>query len=101
MKEQTPVRLSVENELIDILREYKSMRASIRGHWQLEGILNHSEENIDDLIQKLGLCYGDYAPFQLFIHPSDNYQTEYIAKYIHLMQSKCTDPEEHECLDES
>jgi len=100
MKERDPIRLSVENELIDILREYKSMRASIRGHWQLEGILNHSEENIDDLIHKLGLCWGDYAPFKLFIHPSDDYTTENIAKYIPLMQSKCTDPEEHECLDE-
>ena len=99
MQEQDPMRLHIEHNLIDILREYKSMRASIKGHWQLEGILTHSEENIDDLLQKLGLCFGEYAPFKLFIHPSDDYTTENIAKYILAMQEKCDQPEDHECID--
>ena len=99
MQEQEPIRLVIEHHLIDILREYKSMKASIKGHWQLEGILNHSDENIDDLLQKLGLCYGDYAPFKLFIHPSDEYTTENIAKYVVTMQDKCNHPEDHECSD--
>ena len=99
MQEQEPMRLHIEHYLIDILREYKSMRASIKGHWQLEGILTHSEENIDDLLQKIGLCYGDYAPFKLFIHPSNDYTTENIAKYILAMQEKCNQPEDHECID--
>ena len=99
MQEQEPVRLHIEHNLIDILREYKSMRASIKGHWQLEGILTHSEDNIDDLLQKLGLCYGEYAPFKLFIHPSDEYTTENIAKYAAEMQSKRDHPEDHVCSD--
>ena len=99
MQEQEPVRLHIEHNLIDILREYKSMQASIKGHWQLEGILTHSEENIDDLLQKLGLCYGEYAPFKLFIHPSNDYTTENIAKYILTMQEKCDHQEDHECID--
>ena len=99
MQEQDPMRLHIEHHLIDILREYKSMRASIKGHWQLEGILTHSEENIDDLLQKLGLCYGEYAPFKLFIHPSDDYTTENIAKYILVMQEKCNQQENHKCID--
>ena len=99
MQEQDPMRLHIEHHLIDILREYKSMRASIKGHWQLEGILTHSEENIDDLLQKLGLCYGEYAPFKLFIHPSDDYTTENIAKYVVAMQEKCNQQENHKCID--
>ena len=99
MQEQDPMRLHIEHHLIDILREYKSMRASIKGHWQLEGILTHSEENIDDLLQKLGLCFGEYAPFKLFIHPSDDYTTENIAKYVVAMQEKCNQQENHKCID--
>ena len=99
MQAQEPIRLHIEHYLVDILREYKSMQASVRGHWQLEGILTHSDENLDDLLQKLGLCYGEYAPFKLFIHPSPDYTAENIAKYVKTMKDKCDHPEDHECFD--
>jgi len=99
MQNQEPMRLHIEHYLIDILREYKSMKACIRGHWQLEGILTHSDENLDNLLQKLGLCYGEYSPFKLFVHPSSDYTTENVAKYVVAMKDNCYDQEDHECFD--
>ena len=98
MQEQEPIRIHIEHYLIDILREYKSMKASVKGHWQLEGILNHSNENLDDLLQKIGLCYGEYAPFKLFIHPSKDYSANNIAKYIQTMKSECENQDDHMCF---
>jgi hypothetical protein len=95
-----PMRMHIEHDLIDILREYKSMLGSVKGHWQLAKILNHSHDNIDSLIQKLGLCYGEFAPFKLYVHPSSDYSAENIAKYIKAMQTECDHPEGHKCLDE-
>ena len=81
---QDPIKLkdNVALNLIQILREYKSMKNSIEGYWHLKTILRADDEVLDDLLKKLGLCYGEFAPFKLYLHPSKQYSDEAILEYV-------------------
>ena len=74
--------------LVQILREYKSMKNCTKGHWQLEGILNAGNDTIEDLQRKVGLCFGEYAPFKMFVHPSKSYSEENVLKYVKAYQEE-------------
>ena len=82
MQEPIELKDNVALYLIQILREYKTMKNCIEGHWHLKEILRASDDVVDDLLKKLGLCYGQMAPFKLYIHPSKQYSDEAILEYV-------------------
>ena len=56
MQEPIELKDNVALYLIQILREYKTMKNCIEGHWHLKEILRASDDVVDDLLKKIGLC---------------------------------------------
>lgn len=85
MQEQEPIRLkdSIALYLIQILRDYKIAKSMPHKYdHEVKDVLRASNEVLDDLLKKLGLCYGEFAPFELFLHPSSEFSQEAIKKYV-------------------